>query len=225
MKSIKNTDRISKVINRFGDIVVKHVVTVSRVDKGISKNVPYGYEYVSRVSYGGALGLNSTSFRDTRDSIILESGINMKMRLKNEQKKIPPSIIISYSDLNEIKNLFEIGLSWFRDDPYKNELFLYSQDNKPYGISQKYDSLNSICYLKCGILGSFLSIQPAIINDSLNNISYPGIIFKSNVGILGSCTFSEFLNLKSTLINLLNNLYIASMLLINQIMLYYKEGD
>ena len=70
-----------------------------------------------------------------------------------------------------------------------------------------------------GYTGSFLSIQPYVITDSLNNIGYPGVILKCQQGVLGTCSLTEFMSLGSILIKNLENLYELSIQLMNHFML------
>ena len=71
-------------------------------------------------------------------------------------------------------------------------------------------------YPRIGVKGTFLAIQPTVVMDPMHGIGYPGIVLKSLSGVVGICTYTEFLSLQHVVTNLLSNLYEISNTLINQ---------
>lgn len=214
MKKLSNIDSLYRPIATFGNISLEHRVNLFEQSKVIGeKNVPYKKDFTSARSKGGMVGCKSSSFRTTKDALILKGMYNNK----EEVVKIPPSAYISYRDIYEIKKAFKIVHSWFHSD-IKNDLFQY-ENNIPYKISEKYEGLVAIATLKAGIIGGFLAIQPYVISDALNNIGYPGVILKCKTGIIGTCSVSEFMSLGTVLIKNLENLYEISINLMNHYML------
>lgn len=223
--NISSVDRINKVISKFGSITVKHSVKVSNIEKNTNRPLPVGYTYVSKLSAGGLAGLKSISMRDTKDAIIFES---TNRSLNNNDKRAQVSVYCSYEDVYSIKELFDTVSAWFIKDEYKNDLFKYDSHNMPFGITQKYETLNATCNIKSGfILDQMICIQPTVVFDqTLNKINYPGIVMKCKNGIIGYCTVMEFFNMKIAALNLLYNLYQNSLLLVNNISTYLiSKGD
>ena len=209
-----NIDSIYRPIAVFGNISLEHRVNLfetSRVSG--EKNIPYKKDFVSAKSKGGMVGYKSVSFRSTRDALILKS----MMMNKEDVKRIPASAYLSYNDISEVKRLFNTATSWFTSD-IKNDLFQY-EDNIPYRVSEKYNELSVIMNCKNGMIGGFLSIQPYVLSDPLNNIGYPGVILKCQNGVIGTCSITEFMSLGSVLIKNLENLYELSIQLMNHYML------
>lgn len=217
-KSIFNVDSIYRDIDQFGTIRVKHRVNLFSKDKA-GKNVPYGKIYVSQKSNGGIIGYPSVAFRETKDSLILESGYVFEKDNPNSVRK-PKSVMISYDDVGEIKRCFNEAYKWFTSDPWKNELFKYDEKTGiPYGIAQKYESLNSTCNLKSGMRGAFLAIKPTTVSDPLNSIGYPGVVLIGQQGLIGSCTMTEFFSMRDVVLTNVTNLYQISLELVNQYLL------
>ena len=214
MKNKLNIDSLYRPIANFGNIGLEHRVNLFEPSKvSGEKNVPYRKDFVSTKSKGGIIGFKSVAFRNTRDSIILK-GVSFS---KDDIKRVPPSVYLTYSDVSEVKRIFTTASSWFTSD-IKNDLFQY-ENNIPYRVSEKYNELSVVMNCTSGYAGSFLSIQPYVIIDSLNNIGYPGVILKCQQGVLGTCSLTEFMSLGSILIKNLENLYELSIQLMNHFML------
>lgn len=215
MKTKLNVDSLYRPIATFGNISLEHRVNLFEPSKVPGeKNVPYKKDFVSAKSKGGIVGFKSVSFRNTRDALILKS---MNIVSKDDVKRVPSSAYLSYGDISEIKRIFNIANSWFTSE-IKNDLFQY-ENNIPYRVSEKYKELSALMNLKSGLVGGFLSIQPYVLSDPLNGIGYPGVIFKCQTGIIGSCSVTEFMSLGSILIKNLENLYEISINLMNHFML------
>lgn len=216
MSGIFNVDSIYRNVEQFGSILVKHRVNLFQKDKN-NKSVPYGKIFTSQKSGGGRQGFPSVAFRSTKDSIILESGFVYN---ENDEYKRPNSVLLSYNDVADVKRCFSDVTMWFTEQPYKNELFKYDNvSGVPFGLTQKYETLNVTIDLKSGLRGAFLAIKPGVIIDPLNSIGYPGVIIIGQQGVVGSCTMTEFMSLRDIVINSLNNLYSISVDLINQYLL------
>ena len=209
MSKSMNLDSIYKNVVQYGNILIKHRVHIFKQNKSNDK-LEYERVFTSTKSKGGSIGIPSVSFRGTDDCVILE---NIP---KEQTVKIKPSVYLTYGDISEMKRIFKESTRWFIE--YKNDLFNY-ENSIPYSVSSKYQSLNTIMYPKIGIKGTFLSIQPAVVIDPLHGIGYPGVVFKSLSGVIGVCTYTEFLSLQTTVISLLTNLYEISNNLINQYLL------
>jgi len=212
MSKPMNIDSIYKSIAQYGSILVKHRVHVFKSNKE-NKESNYGVRFTSTKSKGGSIGIPSVSFRGTDDCLILE---NIP---KENTVKVKPAVYLTYNDVADVKRIFREATSWFKD--YKNDLFNY-ENSIPYSVSSKYQSLNTIMYPKIGVKGTFLAIQPAVIVDPLHGIGYPGIIMKGLSGIIGVCTYTEFLSMQTLVINSLEHLYEISNTLINQYLLLYS---
>lgn len=205
--NINDINKISKRIITIGGIQVKHYIKIPTTDK-FGKKFPYINTYK-----GGGMALPTCYVIQTSDAIILESVISDSER-KDGIRTI--SVYLSYNDIMGLKNLFDEGYRWFTDPSIKNELFSYTKEGKPYKISEKYTQLNYLINLKNSLLqGAYLCVQPAIVTDTKNIVTYPGVIFKCVNGILGMCTMEEFMNLRTLMDNLMTNLYQNSLLLIN----------
>lgn len=210
-----NIDSLYRPIATFGNISLEHRVNLfeqSRVSG--EKSIPYKKDFVSAKSKGGIIGFKSISFRNTRDALILKSMAKSK---NDDIKRVPPSAYLTYSDISEVKHLFSTANSWFTSE-IKNDLFQY-EDNIPYRVSEKYSDLSVIMNCKNGYVGGFLSIQPYVLSDPLNDIGYPGVIFKCQQGVIGTCSVTEFMSLGTILIKNLENLYELSLTLMNHFML------
>lgn len=209
-----NIDSVYRPIAIFGNIALEHRVNLFETSRVAGeKNIPYKKDFVSAKSKGGIIGFKSVSFRSTKDALILKS----TMLNKEDVKRIPPSAYLSYNDISEVKRLFNTATSWFTSD-IKNDLFQY-EDNIPYRVSEKYNELSVIMNCKNGMIGGFLSVQPYVLSDPLNNIGYPGVILKCQNGVIGTCSITEFMSLGSVLIKNIENLYELSIQLINHYML------
>lgn len=212
-------DSIYKDIGVFGTIGMKHRIVLFSKDSKTGKNRQYCNQFVSKRSKGGSLGYKSLAFRPTTDSILLEThefDNNDMIKLKN-------SLYLTYEDLGEVKRVCNEVMHWFNDPEIKNNLFQY-ENNNPYKVSDMYANLHSIMYTSIGLKGSFLVIQPAIINDFKTKVGYPGVIIKSITGVVGCCTITEFKSLSSILISNLTDLYKISLELLNHYMLYEMIG-
>ena len=206
-----NVDSIYKSITQYGNILIKHRVHVYRANKANEKGpTSYANIFTSSKSKGGSIGIPSISFRSTDDCIILE---NIP---KEATTKVKPAVYLTYADLADVRRIFKEAINWFVE--YKNDLFNY-ENSIPYSVSSKYQNLHAIMYPKIGVKGTFLAIQPTVVMDPMHGIGYPGIVFKSLSGIIGICTYTEFLSLQHMVTNLLSNLYEISNTLINQYLL------
>lgn len=215
--SVRDYDKINtitRIISKFGDINVKHRINLKSKFINSDSSVFIFNDIRDKDKISGSL-------KATYDSIVLESNITPTINTGGYSKK--PSAMISYGDVVNTERLFNEVSKWFTDDNYKNHLFLYKDnDSKPYKISDQFRELSCVINLSIG-LDSFLSIQPGIISDMLNNVAYPGVYFRSNLGLIGSCTMTEFFDMKICLFNLLNNLYSISLNLLTNFMLIANE--
>lgn len=208
---VMDIDSIYRTVATFGNISIKHRVHVFSRAKNNS-TIPYKSKFTSSRSKGGLVGYPSISFRSTDDAIILE---NIPKK-DTKDDKVRVSVYLTYNDISELIRVFKESTNWFTE--YKNDLFEY-ENNVPYGINSKYSNLHSIMKVKIGTPGTFLSIQPAVILDSMNSSGYPGIIIKTLNGYVGSCTLTEYFSMQQIVVNLLKNLYQISNELINQYLL------
>ena len=113
MKNKLNIDSLYRPIANFGNIGLEHRVNLFEPSKiPGEKNVPYRKDFVSTKSKGGIIGFKSVAFRNTRDSIILK-GVSFS---KDDIKRIPPSVYLTYSDVSEVKRIFTTASSWFTSD-------------------------------------------------------------------------------------------------------------
>ena len=211
-------DSIYRDIGVFGNIGLKHRIVLFSKDQKTGKNKSYSQRFVSKRSKGGNLGYGSIAFKPTSDSLVLETS-----EYDPENTKIKNTIYLSYNDIGELKRVCNETLHWFEDPEIKNDLYQYEGKN-PYKISDKYGHLHSIMYTSIGMPGSFLVIQPVVINDFKTHMGYPGIVIKSMTGVIGCCTITEFKSLSSILIKNLEDLYKISLELTNHYMLYELIG-
>ena len=207
-------DSLYKTIGSFGGITVRHRVAMFQKNTD-GKNVPYIKSYGSSKSKGGMAGYMSYFFRKTNNAIILESN---DYENSKETQKLKNSVYLTQEDSSEVERILDESEFWFKDKELKNNLFVYENDN-PYKVSDKYYSLNTILYPTFGIRGSFLSIQPAVVNDFKTRIGYPGVVLKGITGLIGCCTVQEFLSMSIVVRQNIRNLHSISMELINQYLL------
>lgn len=210
MGKIDCIDSIYKNIGYFGSISIKHRVVLYSNDPKTNKNKPYKREFTSKRSKGGAIGFPSFSFRTTNDMIIIET-VDFENK---DSPKVKNNVYLSYEDIGEVKRVVRESLNWFEDSEIKNNLFEYENKN-PYKISDKYRSLHAIMYPRIGMKRSYLTIQPAVINDFKTRMGYPGIVLKTLTGTIGCCTITEYKSFCSVLLSVLNDLYKSSLELIN----------
>lgn len=200
-------DTVTKTINKFGDINVKHRAAVRTVFQNSKESI---FFYQNKTTPNKT----SAAIKQTYDGIILESAIGSMVNGSNQAKK--PGVLFKYDDVYSVCTAFDNVYKWFNDERFKDSLFVYSEVSKlPYKIAERFKDLNVVVNLSVSP-NSFLSIHPGIISDAINNISYPGVYFRSDSGLIGGCTMTEFFNLRICVKNLLINLYSISMELLNQ---------
>ena len=214
-KEFDRIGRINKVICTIGEITIKHSVGVKRGNLREDVDKTYVNKYMTGKTLFPSYYINHTS-----DGIILE---RMK---ENKKEGVMCNVYLSYVDIAPVIRCLNEAKYWFEDEEIRNNLYVYSEDDKPYKVSEKYQYLNAQCTLTTGrFKGGFLSIQPAVVSEAVNNVLYPGVVFKCQQGVIGVCTVDEFLSLRIILISLLNNLYQESLNLINNLSLYIGGND
>lgn len=210
-------DTVTKTVTRFGDIVIKHRAAV-RSNFQNSKEAVFFY-----TSSSSGPNKQSGAIKQTYDSVILESGIISGMNNNNNSSNKKAGAMIKYEDVYAVCRALDDASRWFSDDRFKDSLFVYSDTSKlPYKIAERYRDLNITISLSINP-NAFLSIHPGIISDPMNNISYPGVYFRCEKGLIGGCTVTEFFSLKICVKNLLMNLYSISMELLNQYLMLLKD--
>lgn len=227
---LDNIESISRIITTIGDIQIVHKVSVY---KSIKKDRIYeGQSYLkqasSKVSFAGRMGVPSYYMRETKDYIILTEGLG-RYTTHSKQEKLKKggpraSVVLTYEDLDNIRNLFNNVMKWFTLDEYRNNLFKYDTSGIPYGISNQFEGLSVLTNLSVGN-GNFLGIQPSVILDAFSSVGYPGVSLKCSFGKIGECTMSEFMSLRRIVITLIENLYNNTLCLLNHFMMLKQEEN
>ena len=225
-RDLMNVDSIVKNITTIGGIQLQHRISVYKQNtKNGGRNTEYETTYRSRMSKGGLNGCDSYQIRETKDYIIFSETFDYNgCEIKEDVKRKRNSVLFTYSDVENIRILLDKASAWFIEDRYRNDLFQYDKNGIPYAVSGKYENLFVMTNLSVG-RGNFLAIQPVVVLDALNSIGYPGVIFKSSNGRIGTCTMSEYFALVRVTMTLLDNLYTNSLNLLNHYLLNKKGED
>lgn len=206
-------EKVVKTICRIGDMNIKHIVNKHLWDKSVGKYTPTFITHKNNSSRAGVNNLHSIFIENTFDKIILESAENVK---NNDSKTYIPRPMISfgYGDFTNLKITFDEVFRWFKDDNFRNNLFQYTKDGKPYGISSNYKTLNVKFRAHGGFVNnSTMQIEPAVVSANMNVETYPGVLIRGATGIIGRCSLTELTELKDILLDLVRNLYQNSLLL------------
>lgn len=206
-----NIDKVSKIVCKIGDMIIKHTANRKLYNKKLGK-----YEGIIRKVRNGSTkagvnGLSSIYIGNSFDKVIVEASSPI-MQSKDVYLP-PPSISIGYGDFTNLKIVLDEVKTWFELEEYRNNLFIYSKDGKPISINSKYNNLN-IQFKSHGYLNnSKMQIEPYVISNNINIESYPGILIRGQTGIIGRCSVTEFYELRMILLELVKNLYQNSLLL------------
>lgn len=200
--------KICKNITTFGNILIKHTVKINSYNKNNGSLSKYKSTYAPKNM--SAVYLRDFYFKESADCIILENNIFNT----NTKGKRRPFISLSYNDVTDVIRILDNANNWFIDPKICNDMYKYDLYNNPIDINEN-KKLVSITKLYSSN-DDFMSIQPTIIVDMNEaGISYPGIVIKGKLGIIGTCTLSEFQNMRILLKYLLLNLYSVSLNLLN----------
>lgn len=205
-------DKVVKTICKIGDMNIKHIVNKNIWDKSTGKYSKTFVLHKNNSSRAGINNLHSIYIENTFDKIILESSENVK---SDSKTFIPrPMISFGYGDFTNLKITFDEVFRWFKDERFRNNLFQYTKDGKPYGISSNYKTLNVKFRSHGGFINnSTMQIEPAVVSANMNVETYPGVLIRGATGVIGRCSLTELAELKDILLDLVRNLYQNSLLL------------
>lgn len=226
MLDFDSFDKVSSVICKpTPTLTVKHVVSLKRISPVNDKLLPYMWHYDtskiqndsnqrfsnkpssahSKVTTGLASGY-------TDSSINLEAVKNYVSEGSVRQNKI--TVMITPRDTQYVLYILEKACEWLTD--YGNSPFIKDINGRPAKV--KDPTLKVSIPLQRSRTG--LTLKPCIIRDTAN-VCYEGISMGNpEYGEITNFTAQEFMCFKITLGCVLNNLYLANMLISTQAMSY-----
>lgn len=207
---VNDVDKITKMVCRIGDMVIKHTSNLKLYNKTNNKYENVIRKIKNNATKAGVNGLSSIYINNSYDHIYLES-INPSVKTGNTYVP-PPSVSFGYGDLTNLKTTLDFAKVWFEADEYRDDLFIYSKSNKPINVNSKYIDLN-VVFKSHGYLNSSMRIEPYVISNNIGVDSYPGVRIRGSTGIIGHCSVDEFYELRTILLELIKNLYQNSLLL------------
>lgn len=197
---MRKVHRIIKLVSTFNDVSVKHIVYMLEKKKDVFEDLRSSYpqQGVYKDPRYNIINLYTKS----REGISIES-------TSHKLNDSPISTYFTYNNLYEVKEFLNECSKWFTDNNM-GDIFKYTQNGKPFGITDKYSDYFNVIYFK-GQRNRYLIGVPAVIYDGED--SYTGIRLKNESGIIGDMTNSEFMNFKMCLEDLIHNLYSNSLIL------------
>lgn len=206
-------DKIVRTVCKVGDMEIKHITSHKTFNKTTGKYEDVLKSIKNNSSKAGINGLSSVYMGSTFDKIILESA--KEMEKTKDGKYIPKnSVSFGYGDYTNLKIALDYVSKWFTEEKYRNGLFQYTKDGKPYGLSTRYKNMNIKFKSRGGYLNNnTLQMEPAVISTFMNTDTYPGVLLRGSTGIIGRCSVTEFYILKDILLDLIRNLYQNSLML------------
>lgn len=182
----------SIIVANISNILIEHVVYfVDTTNKPLTNMSTYKSKYGEDIT---------NYYSRTREGLVIKS-----MDHKYEDQNI--TSYITYTNFHEIRELLSEIETWLTDPKFDN-LFKYTEDGKPFGVSEMFANLKYTAHL-VGRDKKFIMGIPAMISHY--DETYTGIRLKNEKGIIGDLTYSEFMNLKDLLNNLMNNFYSDSL--------------
>lgn len=201
----KEIDKVTKYVCKIGDMIVEHISIKQTFDKKTNKYNSSFKIRTNKSTRAGSNGLSSIYIGNTFDRIILRSTKDM---VNTDNSWVPPpSIQFGYGDFNNLKMALDSVKEWFVEDKFRNDLFQYSTDSKPISVSSKYADLNVKFRSHSVLKESCMQIEPHVVSTFMDLERYPGVLIRGATGIIGSCTYIEFFDLRMILLDLLKNLY------------------
>lgn len=204
-------DRITKLICRISDMNIKHI-TNEAIFNSHSGKVENSVKKIKTQSKTGVNGYTSIYIGNTFDKISLE---NINPQVKTNNVYVPPcSVNFGYGDYTNLKIALDAVNEWFKNDDFRNDMYIYSNKGKPISVNSKYKDL----YVNFRSHGSnlnngIMTIYPTVISFNIGVDSYPGIEIRGQTGIIGHCSVTEFYELRMILLDSIKNLYQNSLML------------
>ena len=225
MLDFDSFDKVSSVICKpTPTLTVKHVVSLKRINPVNDKLLPYMWYYdTSKIQNDNSQRFNknqSTSSKVikgltsgyTDSTIVLEAVRNNVSDGSVHQNKI--SVMISPRDAQCVLYVLEKASEWLTD--YGNSPFIKDVNGRPAKVKDPF--LKASIPLQRSKTG--LTLKPCIIRDTAN-VCYEGITMGNpEYGEITNFTAQEFMCFKITLGCVLNNFYLANMLISTQAMSY-----
>ena len=138
-------------------------------------------------------------------------------RTKNTSFKNSASIFLGTFELPRLRDGLAVCEEWLTSN--KDKVFSY--DSKGEVFSNRKDISFNI-YKRKGV--GFLRFKPTIIEDS-DKVRYASIALICDKGVIGIVTPYEFLNMKLSLDGIINNFYMATMMLANVGLTMLNESE
>lgn len=216
----EDLEKISNVVCKVTpSLYIKHVVNLKQENPKTNTKMDFAFYY----SFPNTTNPNDVTqgiqFRMNSSYLILEN-VSYKRDVKTGTvKPAKTRISINISDTPNLTNHLDIALSWLtlsNDQVFQNDTI-----GRPVKV---YDpNLRTACPLLKEPTG--IVFKPCIVQDDQGN-KYQGIsIGNREKGEITSLTATEFYTLKTTILNVLNNLYISNITSVNQALNYclYKN--
>lgn len=203
---LEDINRFTKTFFKSFDFVAKHNISLSNyaeVDsnygsgkKEISKSPVFTYDITDKRVHETKKGVLLTS----KDYITL-SGVNKSLNKDGVFVNIYPG------DFNKVLEILDTAMDWLCKEEYE-KLFLTDQNGNTVGVADN----NEVVIARFRY--SWLMMKPAVVFD-LKGVGYQGIFIKTENGVLGSLTGSEFSEFHKYMKEILTNFYQASLSLYN----------
>ena len=207
-------DKVSNVVCKVTPTLsIKHVINLKVANPKTNKPIDFAYYYCFPGNHTEDMA-RGLQFRMNSGYLILENASFNRDPKTGLIKPLKTKISITVSDAPNINNHLDIALSWLtlsNDQVFQN-------DNIGRPISVVSNTLRTACPLLKEPTG--IVFKPCIVQDDQGN-KYQGIsIGNREKGEITSLTATEFYTLKTTLLSVLDNIYMANMSAVNNALNY-----
>lgn len=183
-------------------LVLRHFVSLNKSARFSNEKIPWYFEYKQKADYIPYNQTINVIFKKPIEYLLLESRTNKNISSQYDEYV---KCKLFYKDFVDLKNALITVEKWFDIQ----DLYMLDEDDKIIDLKSSYNELLALVFFKGSNNGRFISFQPCVIFDK--QITYPGIEIKCEQGIIASISFDEFLTLKLTLDEYINNFNLFSM--------------
>ncbi len=209
----EDLDKISNVVCKVTpSLYLKHVIILKQENPKTNTKMDFAFYYncSNNNPYDSSKGI---MFRMNSSYLILEN-VNYVRDKTGTVKPAKTRITICVSDTPNLSNHMDMALSWLTLS--NNQVFQSDSVGNPIKVLDP--SIRTACPLLREPTG--IVFKPCIVQDDQNN-RYQGIsIGNREKGEITSLTATEFYTLKTTILNVLNNIYISNITSVNQALNY-----
>lgn len=213
MRDFNTLDRIISLVCRpTPTLSVRHVVELTRPGK--SEGAPpmgYIFEFTTK-------GGKKTNFKPSNQMVLVH---NSYIELETKKPKFEQNgkigsfsikMQLQNKDIPMFLNMIETAYKWLTD----GSVFVRDVDGRPVKVADPLLSLSSPVSF-----GERAIMKPCIIRDA-NDLKYDGLVLgSSKENEFTNFTSSEFAFFRMQMTSLSQNLYMASLLVAQQAMMYY----